>query len=88
MILQYRSRFAAIPILTNPEYEPPRAIIAQGGIDSHTTEEFICRAVVFQEEYYETHPHERYSSSMTESECAREAEKFKQMMIRRQYFDE
>ena len=42
------------------------------------------RSVVFQEEYYEAHPKERYRSGMTESDCAIEVEKFKRIMIRKQ----
>ena len=38
------------------------------------------RSVVFQEEYYETHPLERFRNSMTESDCAGKIEKFKRMM--------
>ena len=38
------------------------------------------RSVVFQEEYYETHPLERIRNSMTESDCAGKIEKFKRMM--------
>ena len=37
-------------------------------------------AVVFQEEYYETHQHERYKSGMTECGCAEEIEKFKRLL--------
>ena len=42
--------------------------------------EFNYWAVVFQEEYYEAHPKERYKAGMTESDCAIEIEKFKRMM--------
>ena len=49
----------------------------------YPTTEFNYWAVVFQEEYYETHPHERYLSGMTEHDCADEIEKFKRMMNRR-----
>ena len=38
------------------------------------------RSVVFQEEYYEAHPHERYQSGMTENDCAGEIEKFRKLM--------
>lgn len=44
--------------------------------------EFNYWAAVYQEEYYEAHPHERYRSGMTESECAGSIEKFKRMMKR------
>ena len=40
-------------------------------------------AVVFEEEYYEAHPHERYRVGMAESDCAGEIEKFKRMMNKR-----
>ena len=49
----------------------------------YPTTEFNYWAVVFQEEYYEAHPKERYKSGMTESDCAREVEKFKRMMNKR-----
>ena len=45
--------------------------------------EFNYWAVVFEEEYYEAPPHERYQSGMTECDCAGEIEKFKRMMRRR-----
>ena len=38
------------------------------------------RSVIFQEEYYETHPKERYKSGMTEIDCAGEIEKFRKLM--------
>ena len=41
------------------------------------------RSFSFQEEYYEAHPKERYRAGMTESDCAREVEKFKRMMNKR-----
>ena len=40
------------------------------------------RSVVFQEEYYAAHPKERYRAGMTESDCAKEVEKFKRVMKR------
>ena len=40
------------------------------------------RSFSFQEEYYEAHPKERYRARMTESDCAKEVEKFKRMMNR------
>jgi hypothetical protein len=46
----------------------------------YPTTEFNYWAVVFQEEYYEAHPKERYRAGTTESDCAREVEKFKRMM--------
>ena len=46
----------------------------------YPTTEFNYWAVVFQEEYYEAHPKERYKAVMTESDCAREVEKFKMLM--------
>ena len=46
----------------------------------YPTTEFNYWAVVFQEEYFEAHPKERYKSGMTESDCAGEIEKFKEMM--------
>ena len=45
--------------------------------------EFNYWAVVFEEEYYEAHLHERYKSGMAECDCAGEIEKFKRMMRRR-----
>ena len=38
------------------------------------------RSVVFQEEYYEAYPHERYRDGMTECDCAGEIEKFRKLM--------
>ena len=46
----------------------------------YPTTEFNYWAVVFQEEYYEAHPKERFIYSMTECDCAGEIEKFKEMM--------
>ncbi len=37
-------------------------------------------AAVFQEEYYEQHPRERYKNGMSESDCSCEIEKFKKLM--------
>ena len=42
--------------------------------------EFNYWAAVYQEEYFEAHPKERYRNGMSECDCAREVEKFKQMM--------
>lgn len=39
--------------------------------------------IVVHEEYYEAHPKERYRAGMTESDCAKEVEKFKRMMWKR-----
>ena len=44
--------------------------------------EFNYWAVVFQEEYYEAHPKERYKAGMTEIDCVIEIEKFKGVMNR------
>ena len=49
----------------------------------YPTTEFNYWAVVFQEEYYEAYPHERYRDGMTECDCAGEIEKFKRMMNKR-----
>ena len=49
----------------------------------YPTTEFNSWSVVFQDEYYEAYPHERYQSGMTECDCAGEIEKFKRMMRRR-----
>ena len=46
----------------------------------YPTTEFNYWAMVFQEEYYETHPHERYHDGMTECDCAGEIEKFRKLM--------
>nr|DAG68345.1 MAG TPA: Minor tail protein T [Caudoviricetes sp.] len=46
----------------------------------YPTTEFNYWSVVFQEEYYETHPHERYIAGMTECDCAEEIEKFRELM--------
>jgi hypothetical protein len=46
----------------------------------YPTTEFNYWSVVFQEEYFEAYPHERYRDEMTESNCAKEVEKFKRMM--------
>jgi hypothetical protein len=46
----------------------------------YPTTEFNYWAVVFQEEYYEAHPHERYQRGMTECDCAGEIEKFRMLM--------
>ena len=46
----------------------------------YPTTEFNYWSVVFEEEYYEAHPHEGYQSGMTEYDCGREIEKFKLMM--------
>ena len=46
----------------------------------YSSTEFNQWAVVFQEEYYEAHPHERYKSGMAECDCAGEIAKFKRMM--------
>ena len=48
----------------------------------YPTTEFNYWAVVFQEEYYEAHPKERYRDGMTESECAGEIAKFRKLMGR------
>ena len=42
----------------------------------YPTTEFNYWVVVFQEEYYEAHPKERYRAGMTESDCERMVEKF------------
>ena len=42
--------------------------------------EFNYWAVVFEEEYFEAHPHDRYRDGMTECDCVGEIEKFKQLM--------
>lgn len=49
----------------------------------YPTTEFKYWSVVFEEEYYEAHPKERFRDSMTESDCAGEIEKFKRIMNRR-----
>ena len=41
----------------------------------YPTTEFNYRAVVFVEEYYEAHPHERYKNGMSENECKHETKK-------------
>ena len=46
----------------------------------YPTTEFNYWAVVFQEEYYEAHPKERFRDGMTECDCAGEIEKFKRLM--------
>ena len=46
----------------------------------YPTTEFNYWAVVFEEEYYEVHPHERYKSGMAECDCVGEISKFKRMM--------
>ena len=45
--------------------------------------EFNYWAAVYQEEYYEAHPKERYKAGMTDCDCARVVEKFKRMMSKR-----
>lgn len=46
----------------------------------YPTTELNYWAAVFQEEYYELHPHERYKNGMNENECKHEMEKFKRLM--------
>jgi hypothetical protein len=46
----------------------------------YSSTEFNYWAVVFQEEYYEAHPKERFVDGMAESDCAGEIAKFKIMM--------
>ena len=48
----------------------------------YPTTEFNYWSVVFQEEYYEVHPKERFRDGMTECDCAGEISKFKKVMSR------
>jgi len=46
----------------------------------YPTTEFNYWSVVFQEEYYEAHPKERFRDEITDYNCTEEIEKFKRIM--------
>ena len=46
----------------------------------YPTTEFNYWSVVFEEEYYEAYPKERFSEGMTVADCKNEIKKFKEMM--------
>ena len=48
----------------------------------YPTTEFNYWAVVFQEEYNEAHPKERYKDRMSDKDCVQEIENFKMLMSR------
>jgi hypothetical protein len=73
-----RTTFSCRSILFGKQFCHLRTAISE--VLEYPTTEFNYWAVVFQEEYYEAHPHERFSEGMAVADCKNEIKKFKEMM--------